>query len=279
VESDRSADVPWAGVAMTEADAVERSLTGEALSTARRMGGDDAGIGPENTSSCPGCPQPLLPSSLTYDGSEGIFGHLWAVGYQHGAARGRGRMGVVNTNDFRKKLKIMVDGQPWVILENDFVKPGKGQAFNRVKIKNLITGRVLDRTYKSGESIELADVNNHYMQYLYNDGDNYTFMNSKTFEQVNVNKDVIGDDSKWLLDNTECEISFWGERAISVTPPIFMEFTVTYTEPAVKGDTANNVTKKATLETGAEVNVPLFMGTGMRVKVDTRTGEYLERVK
>ena len=170
-----------------------------------------------------------------------------------------------------------MDGQPWIIVENDFVKPGKGQAFNRVKLKNLVTGRVLDRTFKSGESVEEAEVTSAKMQYLFNDGEQYTFMDSETFEQVEIPKTNIEEESKWLLENTECEVSFWGDKVLSVTPPIFMDLEVTYTEPAVRGDTANNVTKKATLETGAEIDVPTFIEIGMKLRIDTRTGEYLQR--
>ena len=186
-------------------------------------------------------------------------------------------MGKVSTNEFRKKLKIIIDDQPWIIVENDFVKPGKGQAFNRVKIKNLLTGRVLDRTFKSGETVEEAEVTNCKMQYLFNDGENYTFMDTETFEQVEIAKTTIEEESRWLLENTECEVSFWGSKVISVIPPTFMDLEVTYTEPAVRGDTANNVTKKATLETGAEINVPVFIDIGMKLRIDTRTGEYLQR--
>ncbi|KMQ51887.1 Translation elongation factor P [Chitinispirillum alkaliphilum] len=187
-------------------------------------------------------------------------------------------MGTVSTNEFRKKLKVIMDGQPWIIVENDFIKPGKGQAFNRVKLKNLITGRVLDRTFKSGETIETADVTNATMQYLYDDGTNYTFMNTENYEQVEISKEQLADDVKYLKEGVECEVSFWNGQVISVTPPTFMEFEITYTEPAVKGDTATNVTKKATIDTGYEIDVPLFVTVGNKVKIDTRTGEYLGRV-
>ena len=186
-------------------------------------------------------------------------------------------MGTVDTNQFRKKLKIIIDGQPWVIVDNEFVKPGKGQAFNRVKLKNLLTGRVLDRTFKSGDSVEEADITTETMQYLFNDGKIYTFMNTENYEQVEISKDQIEDESRWLLESTECEISFWGDKVISITPPTFMDFIVTYTEPAVRGDTATNVTKKAKLETGAEVDVPFFIETGMKIRIDTRTGAYIQR--
>ena len=188
-------------------------------------------------------------------------------------------MGVISTNEFRKRARIMLDGQPCIIVENEFVKPGKGQAFNRVKLKNLLNGRQLERTFKSGETFEEADISHKTMQFLYTDGVNWTFMDTKTYEQVEIDKASMDGAEKWLLENTECEISFWGERALSVTPPIFMDLVITYTEPAVKGDTANSVTKKATVETGAEINIPLFIDQGAKVKIDTRTGEYVERAK
>ena len=171
-----------------------------------------------------------------------------------------------------------MDGQPWIIVENDFVKPGKGQAFSRVKLKNLITGRVLDRTFKSGESIEEAEVNTVKMLYLYESDGMYTFMNTENYEQVEVPKENLGDAVRWLMENTEYELQFWNNQVISATPPIFMELEITYAEPAVKGDTATNITKKATVETGTEIDVPLFVEQGMKVKIDTRTGEYLQRV-
>lgn len=188
-------------------------------------------------------------------------------------------MGMVSTNEFRKRLKIMLDGQPCSIVENEFVKPGKGQAFNRVRLKNLINGRMLEKTFKSGDTFEEADINYTTMQFLFTDGQSYTFMDTKSYEQVEIPKDSMDGAEKWLLENTECEIAFWGDKPISVTPPVFMDLLITYTEPAVKGDTSNNVMKKATVETGAEVDIPLFIGEGMRVKVDTRTGEYVERSK
>lgn len=186
-------------------------------------------------------------------------------------------MGTVDTSQFRKKLKIIVDGQPWIIVENEFIKPGKGQAFNRVKLKNLLDGRVLERTFKSGDTVIEADVTMRRMQYLFNDGERFTFMDSETYEQIEVSLESLGDARQWLLENAEYEVSFWGDRVISVTPPTFMELVVTYTEPAVRGDTATSVTKKATLETGAVINVPLFIEQGMKLKIDTRTGEYLQR--
>ena len=188
-------------------------------------------------------------------------------------------MATVSTTEFRNGLKIMIDTDPCTILDNEFVKPGKGQAFNRVKLKNLITGRQLEKTFKSGDTFQEAEVNYTTMQYLYTDGQNWTFMDTKSFEQVEISKENMDGAEKWLLENTECEIAFWGDRPLSVTPPIFMDLVITYTEPAVKGDTSNNVMKKATVETGAEIDIPLFISEGMKVKVDTRTGEYVERAK
>jgi elongation factor P len=186
-------------------------------------------------------------------------------------------MAFISTSEFKNGLKLMLDGEPVVLLENEFVKPGKGQAFNRTKFKNLLTGRMLDKSFRSGESFEEADVSTSNMQYLYNDGHSYTFMNTKNYEQVEVQKEIMEDAAKWILENAVCEVSFWGDRVISVTPPTFVDLIVKYTEPAVRGDTANNVTKKATLETGAEIDVPLFIEAGMKLKIDTRTGEYLQR--
>jgi elongation factor P len=188
-------------------------------------------------------------------------------------------MGTVSTNQFRKRMRLLVDSEPYVIVENEFVKPGKGQAFNRVKLKNMLTGRVIDKTYKSGTSVEEAEVTFSTMQYLYNDGGNYAFMDTKNYEQVEIPKESLDGVDEFLLENTECEVSFWKGKPISVTPPIFMNLKITYTEPAVKGNTATNVTKEATLETGAKIQVPLFVEQGMKIKVDTRTGTYVERAK
>ncbi len=186
-------------------------------------------------------------------------------------------MGMVSTNELRKRSRILVDGEPYVVVDIDFVKPGKGQAFNRIKMKNLLHGRVIERTLKSGTTVEEADVRYTKMQFLFTDGEHYTFMDVSSFEQVEINKDSMDGAEKWLLDNTECEVAFWGDKPISVVPPTFMVLEITYTEPAVKGNTSTNVMKAATVETGAEVPVPLFIDTGMKIKVDTRTGEYVER--
>lgn len=184
-----------------------------------------------------------------------------------------------STSDFRKGLKIEIDGEPWLMVDNQFVKPGKGQAFNRTRIKSLITGRVIDRTFKSGETVGRANVEEHEMQYLYNDGEHWNFMNTETFEQIQLTKDQLDDAWKWLQENGNVQIVTWNDRPISVEPPMFVVMEITYCEPGIKGDTATGATKPATLTTGATVNVPLFVEMGDRIKVDTRTGSYIERVR
>lgn len=188
-------------------------------------------------------------------------------------------MASYSTNEFRGGLKIMIDGDPCSIIENEFVKPGKGQAFNRVKIRNLKTGRVLEKTYKSGESVEAADVVDTDMQYLYNDGDAWYFMHPETFEQVGADKNAVGDNVQWLKEQDMCVITLWNDVPIAVTPPNHVILTITETDPGLRGDTASGGTKPATCETGAVVKVPLFLEEGDTIKVDTRTGEYLGRAK
>ncbi|MDX1824168.1 MAG: elongation factor P [Thiohalomonadales bacterium] len=186
-------------------------------------------------------------------------------------------MASYSTNEFRSGLKIMIDGDPCSIIENEFVKPGKGQAFNRVKIRNLKTGRVLEKTYKSGESVEAADVMDTDMQYLYNDGAAWHFMHPETFEQVAADANVVGDAAKWLKEQDTCVVTLWNGVPISVTPPNHVILTVTETDPGVRGDTSGGGGKPATCDTGAVVRVPLFVDIGDQIKVDTRTGEYISR--
>ncbi len=187
-------------------------------------------------------------------------------------------MATYSTNEFKPGLKVLLDGDPCVILENEFVKPGKGQAFNRVKFRNLKTGRVLERTFKSGETIEAADVMEVEMQYLYNDGEFWHFMDPNTFEQVAADAKAVGDAAKWLKEQDLCTITLWNGEPIAVTPPNFVELEVVETDPGVRGDTSGGGSKPAKLETGAVVKVPLFVQTGEVIKVDTRTGEYVSRV-
>jgi elongation factor P len=189
------------------------------------------------------------------------------------------KMASYSTNEFKAGLKVMLDNDPCAIIENEFVKPGKGQAFNRVKIRNLKTGRVIERTFKSGESLEGADVVDVEMQYLYNDGEFRHFMVPDTFEQYQADEKAVGEAKSWLKDQDLCTVTLWNDSPLSVTPANFVELAITETDPGVRGDTSGGGGKPATLETGAVVRVPLFVQIGEVVKVDTRTGEYVSRVK
>ncbi len=184
-----------------------------------------------------------------------------------------------NTNEFRAGLKLNLDGDPYSIIENEFVKPGKGQAFNRVKLRNLKTGRVIDRTFKSGESVEGADVVDMDMQYLYNDGDQWHFMEPNSYEQYAATKTAMGDAAQWLKGQETCVVTLLNGEPLSVTAPNFVELQIAKTDPGVRGDTATGGTKPATLETGAIVKVPLFVEQEEVLRIDTRTAEYVSRVK
>ncbi len=188
-------------------------------------------------------------------------------------------MASYSTNEFRSGLKLMIDGDPYVIVENEFVKPGKGQAFNRVKIRNLKTNRVVERTYKSGESVEAADIMDTDMQYLYSDGEFWHFMVPDTFEQYAASEEAVADAAKWIKGEEICVVTLWNDAPLAVTPPNFVVLAVTDTDPGVRGDTSGGGSKPATLESGAVVKVPLFIDIGDVLKVDTRTGEYVSRAK
>ncbi|OAT45047.1 elongation factor P [Proteus hauseri] len=188
-------------------------------------------------------------------------------------------MASYNTNDFRSGLKIMLDGEPAVITECEFVKPGKGQAFARVRLRKLISNKLLEKTFKSTDSADGADVMDINLTYLYNDGEFWHFMNNETFEQLAADEKAVGDNAKWLIDQAECIVTLWDNRPISVTPPNFVELEIVDTDPGLKGDTAGTGGKPATLSTGAVVKVPLFVQIGEVIKVDTRSGEYVSRVK
>ena len=188
-------------------------------------------------------------------------------------------MASYNTSDFRKGLKVQIEGEPFLMIECNFVKPGKGQSLYRTKLKSLIKNTVIDRTYKSGDSIEAADVHDSEYQFLYRDGDNYVFMDPETFDQPSLSSEQLGEDVRWLKDGELYTVMFFNDRPISFAAPNHMVLRVEYAEPGARGNTATNVTKGAKLETGAEVQVPIFINTGELIKVDTRTGEYIERVK
>ena len=188
-------------------------------------------------------------------------------------------MASYSTNEFRSGLKILIDKDPCIIVENEFVKPGKGQAFNRVRIRNLKTGKVVDKTFKSGESVEAADVVDTDMQFLYSDGEFWHFMVPETFEQYAADANAVGDARDWLSDGDTCQITLWNNVPLSVEPPNFVELEIVETDPGVKGDTASGGVKPARLSTGAVVRVPLFVDQGEVIKVDTRSKEYVSRVK
>jgi elongation factor P len=189
-------------------------------------------------------------------------------------------MASYSTNEFRSGLKVLLDGDPCIILDNELVKPGKGQAFSRVKLRNLTTNRQWERTFKSGESLEAADVIDLEMEYLYTDGEFWHFMQTDgSFEQYPADARAVSDVLKWLKEQDVYTVTLYNGAPLAVTPPNFVELEVVDTDPGMKGDTAQGGTKPATLSTGAVVNVPLFITIGEMLKVDTRSGEYVSRVK
>ncbi|MGV0005401.1 MAG: elongation factor P [Candidatus Porifericomitaceae bacterium WSBS_2022_MAG_OTU9] len=182
-----------------------------------------------------------------------------------------------STSEFKQGLKILIDGEPYAIVDNEFVKPGKGQAFNRVKLRNLKTGRALDKTFRSGESVEAADVIESEMQYLYKDGDAWYFMNHSDYEQYAVSALLMAETGQWLKGEELCSVTVWNGVPIMVAPPATVQLKITETDPGVKGDTATGGSKEAALESGARVRVPLFVQEGEVIRVDTRTAAYLGR--
>lgn len=188
-------------------------------------------------------------------------------------------MAIYNTNELKNGLKVMIDNAPCNIVDCEFIKPGKGQAFTRVKIRNLKTGRVVERTYKSGETLASADVVDVEMQYLYHDDEHWHFMVPETFEQYAAGSEAIADAAQWLKEQDICVVTLWNNEPLQITPPTFVILTITETDPGLKGDTSGGGGKPATLETGAVVRVPLFVQTGELIKVDTRKGEYVSRAK
>ena len=184
-----------------------------------------------------------------------------------------------STAEFKKGLKIEIDGTPYIIVDFQHVKPGKGGAFVRTKLKNLLNGRVVDQTFRSGEKVEKPDLMEREMQYLYREGDRYCMMDNETYEQIMLTEEQVGEARLYLIENLNVEVLFFNQAPLAVELPNFVELEVAQTEPGFKGDTAAGGTKPATLESGATVQVPLFISEGDRVRVDTRTGNYIERVK
>jgi elongation factor P len=189
-------------------------------------------------------------------------------------------MAIFSTNEFKSGLKVMLDGDPCSILENEYVKPGKGQGFNRVRLRNLLNNRVWERTFKGGETLEGADITESNMEYLYSDGDFWHFMKTDgSFEQIAADKNAVGDTINWLREQEQYIVMTWNEVPISITAPNFIELEVASTDPGLRGDTATGGSKPATLSSGAQVRVPLFIETGEILRIDTRTGEYVSRAK
>ena len=182
------------------------------------------------------------------------------------------------TSDIRNGLKVEIDGNPWTVTYFQFVKPGKGCAFTRTKMKNLINGSTLERTFKTGEKLQPAEVEEFAMQYLYSDGEAWHFMNLETYDQVAIQEAGVGDAKNFLVEEMEVSVLFYKGVPVSIDLPNFVELQITYCEPGVRGNTAQGTTKPATLSTGATVNVPLFINQGETIKIDTRTSEYVERV-
>jgi elongation factor P len=183
-----------------------------------------------------------------------------------------------NTSDIRKNLKIQIDGIPYVVEEFQHVKPGKGGAFIRTKLRNLVTGNLLDKTFKGGAKLEPANLEEHTMQYLYKEDSSFCFMNTETYEQIFLTEEQVGDAKKFMPENTEVQILFFKNEPIGITLPNFIDLEIVQAEPGIKGDTATGATKPVTLSTDAVINVPLFVNQGDTVRVDTRTGEYVTRV-
>jgi elongation factor P len=184
-----------------------------------------------------------------------------------------------NTSEFRKGLKVQIDGDPYLMIECNFVKPGKGNALYKCRLKNLIRNTVLDRTYKGGDSLEAADITEIEAQYLYKQGDQFVFMDNESFEQYELTADQVDDAWKWIKEGTNCSMVLFNETPITVSPPNHVVLKIEYCEPAIRGNTATNLTKPVKLETGADMICPAFVEIGDLIKVDTRTGEYLERSK
>jgi elongation factor P len=187
-------------------------------------------------------------------------------------------MAQMGTSDLRGGMKVELDNEPYTVISNEFVKPGKGQAFNRIKLKNLKTGRVVEKTFKSGDKLDLADVEEIKMRMLYKEQGGIVFMDEQSYEQHTIPMSLIGDKEVWFMEDIEYDVIFYKGEIIDVTTPTFMEMVITETAPGLRGDTSGRVLKPATTETGAKIQIPIFIEEGEKVKVDTRTGEYVSRV-
>jgi len=185
----------------------------------------------------------------------------------------------MDTSDIKKGLKLMMDGNPYVVTDFQFVKPGKGQAFTRTKMRNMLNGNTIERNIRSGERFDPADVEDRTLSYIYQEGEMYVFMHPKTGDQVSVHQDIVGDDAGLLMDGIDVTITIYNGNPVSIELPPHIVAQITETEPGVRGDTANNVTKPAKISTGATINVPIFVTEGEWIKIDTRTRNYLERAK
>ena len=184
-----------------------------------------------------------------------------------------------DSSDLRKGLKIAIDGEPYIITDFQFSKPGKGQALYKCKLKNMVTGYTVDRTYRSGDKFEPANLDEVHMQYLYRDNEGFHFMNMNTYDQITLTNDRVGEAKNFLLENMEVDILFFQGTSIDISLPTFVELEVAESPPGIRGDTATGATKPVILETGYEIQVPLFIKQGEILKIDTRTGEYVERAK
>ncbi len=183
------------------------------------------------------------------------------------------------TSDFKKGLRVQINGEPYIMTSMEFKKPGKGNALYICKLKNLLRGTSLDRTYKGGDTLEEADIQESPVQYLYKQGDSFVFMDKENYEQYELAADAVGDDWRYLKDNMECQMTFFGGKPIIMTPPNHVDLEVIYCEPGAKGDTSTNVKKPVKVETGGEFFTPIFVNQGDVIRIDTRTGDYTERVK
>ncbi len=187
-------------------------------------------------------------------------------------------MAQISTNEFRSGVKVEIEGEPYNIVSNEFVKPGKGQPFNRVKLRHLKTGRVIERTFKSGEKLNEADVNETKMRMLYKEADGVIFMDDQTYDQITIPNSLIADKDQWLMEEVLYDVVFYKGEPIEVVPPTFMEMVITETAPGLRGDTSGRVLKPAMTNSGAKIQVPIFCNEGDKIKVDTRTGDYVSRI-